>query len=83
MVYDTQGGYTRRSITDPAVTRGRSGNLLNDAVGELNRRVYDNPVEFVRRLTVIDQTGQALFELTNTTPGICPAQWIWRDLQGQ
>lgn len=81
IVFDTHGNYTRRSLADPTVTRGRGGNLLDDAIGELNRRVYDNPVEFVRRLTVIDQNGRAIFELINTTPGVRPARWTWRDLQ--
>ncbi len=80
MVYNADGTYTRRSIADPTVTRGRPGNLLNDTVAELNRTVYDNPVEFVQRLTVLDQNGRAIFELTNTTPGARPATWTWRPL---
>jgi hypothetical protein len=83
-VYDTHGGYRGCSITDPTVPRGKNGNLLQDTVDELNRKgYYENPVECVTRLTVIDLTGQALFELTNTTPNMCPAQWTWKDLQGQ
>ena len=81
--YDTHGEYTWHSVTDPTVTYGSSGNLLNDTVGLLNlSKGYTNPVEFVERLTVIDRNGRALFELTNTTPGECPAQWTWNDLQG-
>jgi hypothetical protein len=81
-VYDTHGGYKVCSITDPTVTRGE-GNLLKDTVDALNKIRYDNPIESVTRLTVIDLTGQAICELTNTTPNVRPAQWTWKDLQGQ
>jgi hypothetical protein len=80
--FDTHGEYTLHSVTDPTVTYGNSRNCLNDTVGLLNQTKYPNPVEFVERLTVIDRNGQALFELTNTTPGERPAQWTWNDLQG-
>jgi hypothetical protein len=83
-VYDIHGEYKGRSITDSSVSRGESGNLLQDTVNELNKKggKYHNPVEFVERLNVIDQNGHALFELINTTPGVRSAKWIWRDLQG-
>ena len=84
MKFDTHGEYTRHSVTNPTVTYGSSVSLLKSTVGLLNRRSeeYENPVEFVERLTVIDRNGQALFEVTNTTPGVHPTQWTWRDLQG-
>ncbi len=83
--YDTHGNYVLHSATDQKVIY-REGSLLEEVVYQLNRpRWYnqDEPVEFIKRLTVIDQNGQALCEFTNETPGVCPARWSGRDLQGQ
>ena len=81
-VYDIHGNYTLYSVTDPTVVRG-SGNLLKDTVyRSYHDQYHNNAVEFVERLTVIDRHGQTLFELTNKTLGVRPAQWTWRDLQG-
>ncbi len=83
--YYANGEYITRSIADPTKTYGNPRNVLRDAVDNLHRDKYyeDLPIEFIKRLNVIDRNGQALFEITNETPGIIPAKWIWRDLQGQ
>jgi hypothetical protein len=81
--YDINGNYRGYSITDPTVTRGKNGNILDDLVAQLNRMDYNNPIESVTRLTVIDLTGQALFELTNETPNVIPSRWEKSNLQGQ
>ena len=85
MEYNANGDYIKRSIADPTKTYGNPRNVLRDAVDNLHRDEYykNLPIEFIKRLNVIDRNGQALFEITNETPGIIPAKWTWRDLQGQ
>ena len=84
LMYYSNGDYIKRSIADPTKTYGNPRNVLRDAVSKLHLpKTYDKlPVEFIKRLNVIDGNGQMLFELTNETPGVRPAQWTWKDLQG-
>jgi hypothetical protein len=82
--YYANGEYITRSIADPTKTYGNPRNVLKDAADNLHRdKYYENlPIEFIKRLNVIDQNGQALFELTNETPGVRPARWTCKNLQG-
>ena len=88
MVFDTHGKYMKLSVADtnPRVKILAKGNLLDKTVDNLNRQdehYKKQPVERVKRLTVLDRNGRVLFELTNKEPGVRPAEWTWRDLQGQ
>jgi hypothetical protein len=77
--FDAGGGFRWRTRAGAV---GGAGNLLDEAVEELNGITYQSPVEFVSRVTVIDQSGRAVFEFNNTTLGKAPATWTWRNLQG-
>ena len=84
LVYNTHGEHTVCSVADPTVIRRGPINVLEEVVNNSNlSKAYDElPVEFIRRLNVIDENGQALFELTNQDPGVKYARWTWKDLQG-
>lgn len=80
-IYRADGAYGVRRSGQRVEDVNFNRNLLDDLVDQhLNKFEYDNPVEFVHRGVILDQNGNRLFEITNTTVGNRPSVWTWRPL---
>ena len=85
MEYNDRGEISITGLTlPPGKSISGNKNILDNIVETLNTNAnyYDkHPIELLDKVTMIDRNGQALFEITNETPGIKPARWTWRDLR--
>ncbi len=84
VAFGTHGEYVVLSVTQTMLEISQSGNIFADAVDHLQRDEYyvNHPIEFIKRLNVINTKGQLLFEITNETLGVIPSRWTWREVQG-